>query len=179
MLGPVVLLDIYGVASDRPLLLVDIDGVLSLFGFRAQSPPQGRLVLVDGVPHLLSVQSAARLRVLSESYDCVWCSGWEERADEHLPHLLDLPTGWQHVPLDRRRRGPTGTSVAGHWKLDAIDAYAGRSRALAWIDDALDDACHAWAAARPGPTLLVQTDAAVGLTDADADRLEAWASFNC
>lgn len=161
--------------SDRPLLLVDIDGVLSLFGFEARSPPQGRYALIDGLPHLLSEQSARHLRVLADLYDCVWCSGWEERADEHLPYLLGLPSGWPHVPLDRRRRGPAGTSVAGHWKLEAIDAFAGRSRRLAWIDDAFDETCHAWAAARPAPTLLVPTLPAVGLTDADAERLAAWA----
>jgi hypothetical protein len=159
---------------DRPLLLVDIDGVLSLFGFEGQSPPQGRLALIEGMPHLLSSQSAGHLRVLADLYECAWCSGWEERADEHLPHLLDLPRGWPHVPLDGRRRGPAGTSVAGHWKLAAIDAFAGRDRPLAWIDDALDDACHAWAAARPGPTLLVPTQPAVGLTAAEAQRLAAW-----
>ncbi len=35
-----------------------------------------------------------------------------------------------------------------HWKLDAIDAYAG-GRALAWIDDALNDACREWARRAP------------------------------
>ena len=41
-----------------------------------------------------------------------------------------------------------------HWKLEALDEYAG-DRPLAWIDDSLDESCHAWAAARPAPTLLV------------------------
>jgi hypothetical protein len=161
-------------AIGRPLLLVDVDGVLSLFGFETGSPPQGRLALIEGSPHLLSLHTASRLRRLAGLYDCAWCTGWEERAGEHLPHLLDLPAGWPHVPL-AVSSGP-GTSVAGHWKLDPIDAFAGRERALAWIDDVLDDACHAWAADRPGPTLLVPTHPAVGLTDEDAARLEAWAA---
>src|SRR3954452_24465545 len=126
------------------------------------------------MPHLLSFQTARRLAALARSYDCAWCTGWEERADEHLPHLLGLPRGWPHVPL-RVAVGP-GTSVAGHWKLGAIDAFAGRRRPLAWIDAAHDAACAAWAAERPGPTLLVTTDPAVGLTDVDARRLEAWAA---
>jgi hypothetical protein len=161
-------------SSARPLLLVDVDGVLSLFGFDAGSPPPGRLALIDGSPHLLSVHTASQLRRLGAVYECAWCTGWEERAGEHLPFLLDLPRGWRHVPL--KGAGRVGRSLAGHWKLDAIDTFAGRERPLAWIDDVLDDACRTWAAERPGPTLLVPTHPAVGLTDADAARLEAWAT---
>jgi hypothetical protein len=157
----------------RALLLVDVDGVLSLFGLDGSSPPPVRAALIDGFPHLLSLRAAAHLRRLAAVYDCAWCTGWEERAGEHLPFLLDLPRGWPHVPLNGTAR--LGTSVAGHWKLAAIDAFAGRDRPLAWVDDALDDACTAWAAERPGPTLLVPTDPAAGLTDDDAALLHAWA----
>jgi hypothetical protein len=160
-------------ASSRPLLLVDVDGVLSLFGFPPESPPSGVLALVDGLPHLLSPETAERLNRLATDYEMAWCTGWEERAGEHLPRLLGLPPGWPHVPL--HGVGRAGASVAGHWKLDAIDAFAGHTRPVAWIDDALDAACEDWAAARPGPTLLVRTDPAVGLTEADAVRLRRWA----
>src|SRR3954454_8609341 len=142
--GPEHLEDPYGAARARPLLLVDVDGVLSLFGFEAASPPAGRLALIDGLPHLLSLETASRLNCLTLTYDCVWCTGWEERANESLPWLLGLPAGWPHVPLEVK--GRTSRSVPGHWKLEAIDRFAGRRRPLAWIDDALDEACHAWAA---------------------------------
>jgi hypothetical protein len=154
--------------------LIDVDGVLSLFGFEAGSPPPGRMALIDGLPHLLSQETARRLNVLSLTYECVWCTGWEERAGEHLPFLLDLPAGWPHVELGAIAR--PGRSAAGHWKLAAIDAYAGRERPLAWVDDALDDSCARWARERPAPTMLVRTDPAVGLTDAHASALETWAS---
>ena len=61
-----------------------------------------------------------------------------------------------------------------HWKLDAIDAHAG-DRPLAWIDDAHDDSCRAWASSRAAPTLLVTTDPASGLTGAHVEALEHWA----
>jgi hypothetical protein len=61
-----------------------------------------------------------------------------------------------------------------HWKLDAIERHGGR-RPLAWIDDALDADCHAWAERRAAPTLLVQTDPRVGLTGREAELLVAWA----
>jgi hypothetical protein len=150
-----------------PLLLVDVDGVLSLY-----SPADGDLVgtLVDGVPHLLSRAAAAALRGLTEQFECAWCTGWEERADEHLPALLGLPRGWPHVTF------PRAPAPAAHWKLAGIDAFAGPSRPLAWIDDAHDGACREWAGARPGPTLLVATEPHVGLTEAHAHTLRTWAS---
>ena len=45
---------------------------------------------------------------------------------------------------------------------------------MAWIDDAHDDDCHAWADERPGPTLLVATDPAVGITDEHVETLLSW-----
>jgi hypothetical protein len=153
----------------RPLLLVDVDGVLSLFGpgvDRSQCTP----ALVEGIPHFLSRRSATLVARLAARFDPVWCTGWEDRADGHLPHLLGLPAGWPHLVFSDRPED------AAHWKLRAIDAYAGADRPVAWIDDAHDERCRSWADARPGPTLLVTTDPAVGLTEAQADQLEAWAT---
>ena len=149
-----------------PLLLIDVDGVLSLYG-----TGDGDLtgVLVDGVPHLLSRDAAAALRGVAPGFECVWCTGWEERADEYLPALLDLPSGWPHVPLGT----PT---VSPHWKLAGIDAYAGQDRALAWIDDNHGLVAEEWAASRAGPTLLVSTEPHVGMTAEHAALLRAWAA---
>jgi hypothetical protein len=153
----------------RPLLLLDVDGVLSLFGFDPADAPAGRFVSVEGVPHLLSVDAAGHVLALLRDYELVWCTGWEERADEHLPFALGLPAGTPHLRFD------DATAPGRHWKLDAIDAHAGPLRPLAWVDDGHDDGCRAWARARPGPTLLIATDPARGLTAPDRDRLLAWA----
>jgi hypothetical protein len=155
---------------DPPLLLIDIDGVISLFGFDAAQPPPGRFQLVDGIPHFLSAGAADLIGVLQGHFELVWCSGWEEKADEYLPLALGLPTGLRHLTF-----APAGRTPARHWKLAAIDAYAGRHRPLAWIDDQFDDSCHQWAQDRPAPTELVVTDPAVGLTAKHADHLRDWA----
>jgi HAD domain in Swiss Army Knife RNA repair proteins len=168
----------------KPLLLVDIDGVISLFG----SPPPwasghnagadsiaGSLHTIDGVPHFLSHLAAAHLLELADDFDLVWASGWEERADEHLPHLLGLPAGLPHLCFTRGVRGVRSGNA--HWKLDAIERHAG-ARPLAWVDDSLSDECHAWArnrGAEGAPTLLVQTAPERGLTAAEARALAAWA----
>jgi HAD domain in Swiss Army Knife RNA repair proteins len=155
-----------------PLLLIDVDGVISLFGFDQTEPPAGRFTFVDGLPHYLSGRAAEHLDRLHPTFECVWCTGWEDRADEHLPHLLGIPRGWHHLTFPRERVG--GTVSAVHWKLSAIDAYAGPDRPVAWIDDAHDDTCHAWAEQRSGPTLLVATDPAVGITDEHVETLLSW-----
>jgi hypothetical protein len=145
--------------------MVDIDGVISLFGRSAE----GTLHSIDGTLHFLSSAAAAHLLELSKLFELVWASGWEERANEHLPRLLGLP---REIPFLRFERA-VGRSNA-HWKLDAIEAYAG-GRPLAWIDDALSPACHAWADARAAPTLLVHTDPARGLTSVETAQLTDWA----
>jgi HAD domain in Swiss Army Knife RNA repair proteins len=158
-------------AAERPILMVDIDGVISLFGasIGGQGPAAGSFHSIEGIPHFLSATAAAHLLSLATMFELVWASGWEEKADEYLPRLLGLPSGLPHLRFPRA----VGRSNA-HWKLEAIDAYA-EGRALAWVDDALNEACHEWAAARTAPTLLVQTEPKLGLTTREAERLKAWA----
>ena len=150
------------------MLLVDVDGVLSLFGAAAVAPETLVPTLVDGVPHLLSRTAAAALGELVPDFECVWCTGWKDRADSYLPLALGLPRGWPHI------RFASAPNHGGHWKLGGIDAFAGPERPLVWIDDHLDAACEAWAGARPGPTLLVRTNPEVGLTHAHVARVRAW-----
>jgi HAD domain in Swiss Army Knife RNA repair proteins len=152
---------------DKPLLFVDIDGVLSVFGFSPTARPAGTWLDVDGVPHLISAAAAEHLLALVPLFDLVWCSGWEDKADEHLVRALSLPVRPPFLTFPV----PTGTA---HWKLGTVERYAA-DRAMAWVDDGFDDSCHAWAAARTAPTLLVATDPAVGLGDDAAARLERFA----
>lgn len=163
-------------SGEKPLLMVDIDGVISLFGLAGQTPwtehsapSAGSFHTIDGIPHFLSSAAAALLPALAADFDLVWASGWEEKAEEYLPRLLDVPAG---LPFLRFERSP-GRGNA-HWKLAAIEEFAG-SRALAWIDDAFNTACHDWAGTRPAPTLLVQTAPERGLTSVEAQLLADWA----
>ena len=157
--------------TQRPILFVDVDGVISLFGFPSGGEPPGRFHWVDGIAHFISDEAGARLRHLAEAFELVWATGWEEKANEYLPLLLDLPEDeLPYLTFD-------GRAVFGsaHWKLEAIEEYAG-DRAAAWIDDSLDERCTSWAAGRAAPTLLVETDSATGITDAHVGHLLEWAS---
>ena len=162
--------------SPKPLLFCDVDGVISLWGFGEVNRPPGAFASVDGLPHFLSTRAAEHLLTLATAFDLVWCTGWEDRADEHLPGLLGVPRGLPHLSFDGASRAQV--SARAHWKLDAVQAHAG-TRPLAWIDDAFNDACHAWADARERdgvPTLLVATDPSTGLDDEAAARLHAFAA---
>jgi HAD domain in Swiss Army Knife RNA repair proteins len=153
----------------KPVLLIDVDGVISLFGFAVDARPSGHFETVDGIVHLLSASAGEHLRQLSGHFELVWCTGWEEKANEYLPRALGLPGPLPHLAFDAVPK------TRAHWKLDAIDAYAPTNRPLAWIDDAHDSHCIAWAEQRPGPTLLVTTDPAVGLQQDHVNTLIAWA----
>jgi hypothetical protein len=150
--------------------MVDIDGVISLFGFPAHERPAGAFRSIDGIVHFISADAGRHLLALAEDFDLVWCSGWEEKANEYLPHLLGLPGP---LPFLSFARSPGRTRA--HWKLEAIDAYAG-ARPLAWIDDAFNEACEQWADARHAPTLLVATEPADGLTDQSVHTLSRWSA---
>jgi hypothetical protein len=153
----------------RPVLAVDVDGVISLFGFDGPiDKVAGRFHLIDGMAHCISDQAGPQLLRLGEVYELVWATGWEARANDHLPLILGLPDELPVLTFDGRARFGTA-----HWKLEALDEYAGK-RPLAWIDDSLDESCHSWAAARDGPTLLCPTDSDVGLTEAHTEALLAW-----
>ena len=163
-------------ASDRPILAVDIDGVISLFGFDQPIEPgradpekaPGEFHLIDGMLHCIALETGPRLNRLGETYELVWASGWEDRANDHLPDILGVPT-LPYLTFDGRAQFGTA-----HWKLEALDEYAD-SRPLAWIDDSLDESCYEWSETRSAPTLLVPTESDVGLTEAHVEALEAWA----
>ena len=155
--------------NPRPVLFVDVDGVISLFGWRHRTPP-GAFHHIDGIVHCIGRDSGRRLKALASRFELVWATGWEDKANDYLPALLALDE--RELPfLTFDGRAVFGSA---HWKVDAIDAYAG-DRPAAWIDDNLDETCQAWARRRRAPTLLVETDAAVGITDDDVERLLGFA----
>lgn len=156
-------------SDNRPILFVDVDGVISLFGWEPSEAPPGTFHSIDGILHCIGYDAAARLSRLADRFQLVWATGWEEKANEYLVHILEMPEELPVLTFD-------GRAVFGssHWKLDAIHEYA-RGRPAAWIDDNLDDRCKAWAADREEPTLLVVTDKDLGITDEHVELLLHWA----
>lgn len=155
----------------KPVLFVDVDGVISLFGFKADAELPGPFHWIDGIAHCIPPESGPRLVRLADGFELVWATGWEEKANEYLPHILALP--FRELPcLTFDGRARFGSS---HWKIDVMDAYAA-GRPVAWIDDNVADSGRAWARRRAEPTLTIETDPAVGVTDDHVVELLAWAA---
>jgi len=154
---------------EEPILAVDVDGVISVFGF--DEPPdrsKARFELIDGRVHCIPNAMGDRLRRLSEHFDLVWASGWENQANEFLCDILGLPE-LPFLSFDGRARFGTAD-----WKLMPLEEY-GRGRPLAWIDDSFDDTCDLWARQRDEPTLLIPTESRVGIEQVQVEALIAWA----
>lgn len=157
--------------SEKPLLFLDVDGVISVYGFAMAAADPRDLHLVDGIPHHIPSVMAPRVQRLLPAYESLWATGWGDRANDHLVHLLDLPGELEVIEFATR----PSTDGSGHWKLEELTVRAG-ARPAAWIDDGHNAACDDWAASRDAPTLLVSTDPHVGLTDAHVDELLAWSA---
>lgn len=150
----------------KPLLLLDVDGVLNPFA--AEACPEGyrEYLFFEGEePVRLCPVHGSWLAELAEHYELVWATGWEDEANEFLAPVLALP----RLPVIRFPAVPFAPAE----KVPAIAAFVGELP-VAWIDDAHTPEAHAWAAARTAPTLLVGTDPAQGLTQDMIGELVNW-----
>ena len=85
--------------------------------------------MVDGIAHFLSATAGEHLRLLADAFEPVWCTGWEEKANEYLLHALGLDGPWPYLSF-KPQPGQPGALEAGR------DRRLLRHRPLAWIDDA-------------------------------------------
>jgi hypothetical protein len=167
--------------NEPPILAVDVDGVISLFGFDVPPPPSTvAWHLIDGIPHCISLAAGERLGRLSPLFELVWATGWQDRANDRLPQVIGigpLPVIEFDLPTSTGPAGAAVGSIAGHWKLEALDRFAA-GRAIAWIDDSLDQSCFDWAERREAagtPTLLAPTEPEIGIEEGHVAALESWA----
>jgi hypothetical protein len=165
--------------SNRPILGVDVDGVLNL---REAAPAQrlvaaGTLALPDGSAMPFPIGTPRRLSRLREAFDMVWVTTWGTRAHPALGDAFDLGPAWPVIDL-----APALFTGALTWKLPAIDRWLADRAALgsfppfAWMDDDLDVDAFEWANARSrvAPTVVVQIDPRTGLTDQHVELLLGW-----
>lgn len=155
-------------ADPRPLLLVDVDGVLNPWlapscpdGYREYSFfPGERVRLAEGHGELL--------RSLASSFELVWATAWEHKANRLICPVIGLPV------LPVIEFPVTGPSFVFRKLPAVIDSVA--DRPCAWIDDEHQPDHYVWARDRGVPTLLVDIDPAEGLTARVADQLGQWAA---
>ena len=141
-------------ADARPLLLIDVDGVL-----RREGPgvAEGFEVFYrEGREVQLNPAHGAALLAFADRFDLVWATGWHGEANEFVAPLVGLP------------RLPVVSLAPAVAKSGGIDAFAG-DRPVCWLDDDVLPEDRAWARARVArgvPTLIVVVDYRSGLTEA-------------
>lgn len=149
--------------AERPLLLLDVDGVLQPTG--SSVPPGYQRFTDDTSSVVLRPEHGPWLLDLAEHFDLVWASTWGASANEAIGRRLGLPE-LPHVELGELPRHGTR-------KLAAVQAYVG-DRAVVWIDDELYDDAEAWRAERSPPTFLRRTAGGVGLTELDVKLIQVF-----
>jgi hypothetical protein len=153
------------VRAERPVLLIDIDGVLNVFG--VAGCPEGysefELFADDDEPARLCVLHGEWLRELSSQFDLAWASGWGFDAHRVLGPILGLEE-FLFVPMPVIPFPPAG-------KVPAIAAFVGE-RSTAWLDDVVTPEARAGACERPAPTLLIEVRN--GLERRHVDELMTW-----
>ena len=123
------------------------------------------------MPHCISLPVGERLLRLSEHFELVWASGWEDKANFYLPQILGLPE-MPHVSFDVAAR------IGGaHWKLGPLEEYAAAGRSPGSTTTSTR-AVTSGRGARPEPTLLVPTEPQLGLEEGHAEALNAWADLD-
>ncbi len=155
-------------ADPRPLLLVDVDGVLN--PWQAIACPDGfrEYSFFPGERVLLSEGHGELLRSLSSSFELVWATAWEHKANRLICPVIALP----ELPvIEFPRIWPDYLFR----KLPAVIESVG-DRPCAWIDDEHQPDHYIWARERRVPTLMVDIDPAEGLTARVAEQLADWAA---
>jgi hypothetical protein len=160
-------------AADRPLLFLDVDGVLLPFGAGPDDLPGGYRDHAGSadVPHPLLGRLDPGLgpRLVALGCELVWASTWGADANDVLAPWLGLPA-LRCVALD-----DDAPVVGGlHWKTATLLSFAG-TQPFAWLDDEVTalDAEHV-RLGHGAPALVRRVDHRFGVTDADLDAVAAW-----
>ncbi len=170
----------------KPLVLVDVDGVLHPYEAKPHRRPAGYLthrLRPAGFEH-----ARKPLRVwlhpghgpmlcrfaVEHDTELVWATTWEHDANRMIGPRIGLP----ELPVIEFGEHP---GTLDGWKYPAVLAYAA-GRPVVWFDDDFTAvgrerirAADAFTAARAGtPTLLHHVDPKVGLTETDLDTAAGW-----
>jgi len=153
--------------SQKPLLFLDVDGVITLWPPIPPGHP-GRRHDLGFFSVYISDRCGDFLRALETRYELVWATGWEDDANRYLRGPLGLTRN-----LPTLRFGDDALWGLSHWKIPAIDRASG-SRPVAWLDETIGAPHRSWARQREEPTLLVKTGSR-GISLANVRELLAWA----
>lgn len=160
---------------NKPLLGLDIDGVLNAFSDPFELPSHTEMH-VGGYWVLLNIEEHSQwITELKEHFDIVWATMWTHQANEYIAPVLGIGPfpviDHNQIPdsVDERTLGGIDS-----FKIATIDPYIG-NRPFAWIDDDISHVAEQWASERDAPTKLVKPDPMFGMQREHIDELIEWA----
>lgn len=170
--------------NDKPLLLLDVDGVLNAFPTRPGA--QYSRHLIDGYQIHFHAELPAMVSALEEVFEIVWFTLWNHRATPGIgPHVgLDqathLTTSWERGWEAALTAGYTSTGIRQlmYAKTPLLPELVDAQRPWVWIDDAhsvWDQEYLERAGMDPTRFRLVRTDPEVGLMWDDVEEAIAFA----
>lgn len=160
--------------GDRPLLVLDVDGVLNPDAPRnCPEPPWTTFeAFWSGYIVALNPEHGKQLLALAERTGCeiVWGTSWEEHANAEVAPRLGLP----ELPVIHVNAQPSVLGECVLWKTAHIAEYAG-GRPFAWLDDHPGDVDSKFLTEHGAPDhLIIQVDPEDGLQDHHLRRVEEW-----
>jgi hypothetical protein len=151
----------------KPLLLLDIDGVLNPHVRPGLDvPPLFETHSVAGQVVRLNPLHGEWLHQLTYAYELVWATTWEEDANKLIAPLIGAPTNLPFVSFaDYDSQGWT-------WKLPAVQRFVG-IQPVVWLDDGPGEGAEEWATSRVPATRLIQPDGYAGWSEDEYQQLLA------
>ena len=163
---------------DKPLLLVDIDGVLNII--RGQRRPHRKTVQILDLKITMDTRAASWLADLEPHFEVWWATWWQDLARTHFAPEF----GWGHeIPyidfLKHNSNDYIGSTSMGGPKLPAVEAMVS-DRPVIWVDDNGNDReIMRWATQRNKtiPTKIVVPYSDEGLTYAHCETVRNFARY--
>jgi len=167
----------------KPLLLVDVDGVLNPYDAKPTKRPAGyetyyqdyydkhygkrrrMRIWLNKTHGPMLTEWAAR-----KGFELAWCTTWGEEANTWIAPKIGLNESWPVVNFDKAELMNPAV-----WKFAGVTRFA-QDRSLVWLDDDFKyfkyarDEFH-FRRSNFTNTTMYQVDPSVGLTETDLDKI--------
>lgn len=156
----------------KPLILIDVDGVLNPWHKQGPHWQEHRAVAGNGSFRvILNPDHGPMLLTLAAETgaELVWATTWEHHANLSIGPLIGLP----ELPVIEVSSGPDVPGVL--WKTPAVAEYV-KGRPFVWLDDDLtaDDSRYLKTHDGVGEYLIVHVGPKKGLTPKHVEMAAAW-----